>query len=88
MKKIKVAINGFGRIGRNLFKILLHHPTIEVVAINDLADVHTMAHLLKYDSIHGILQANVTHDDNHLIVNQQKFLISVRRKSQTCLGLL
>ncbi|MDM1045194.1 type I glyceraldehyde-3-phosphate dehydrogenase [Myroides sp. 1354] len=72
MKKIKVAINGFGRIGRNLFKLLLNHPVIEVVAINDLADVQTMAHLVKYDSIHGILQADVSCDDNHLIINQQK----------------
>jgi len=72
MKKIKIAINGFGRIGRNLFKLLLNHPVIEVVAINDLADVHTMAHLLKYDSIHGILSADVSHDDKHLIVNQQR----------------
>ncbi|WP_353162984.1 type I glyceraldehyde-3-phosphate dehydrogenase [Myroides odoratus] len=72
MKKIKVAINGFGRIGRNLFKLLLNHPVIEVVAINDLADVQTMAHLVKYDSIHGIFQADVSHDENHLIINQQK----------------
>ena len=72
MKKIKVAINGFGRIGRNLFKLMLNHPVIEVVAINDLADVQTMAHLVKYDSIHGILQADVSYDDNHLIINQQK----------------
>lgn len=72
MKKINVAINGFGRIGRNLFKLLLNHPVIEVVAINDLADVQTMAHLVKYDSIHGILQAEVTYDADHLIINQQK----------------
>ncbi|MBB1150823.1 MULTISPECIES: type I glyceraldehyde-3-phosphate dehydrogenase [unclassified Myroides] len=72
MKKINVAINGFGRIGRNLFKLLLNHPVIEVVAINDLADVQTMAHLIKYDSIHGILQAEVTYDADHLIINQQK----------------
>jgi glyceraldehyde 3-phosphate dehydrogenase len=48
-QKIKIAINGFGRIGRNLFRLLIHHPQIEVVAINDLADTATMAHLLKYD---------------------------------------
>jgi glyceraldehyde 3-phosphate dehydrogenase len=53
--KTRIAINGFGRIGRNLFRLLLNHPTIEVVAINDLADKKTMAHLLKYDSIHGVL---------------------------------
>ena len=53
MNTINVAINGFGRIGRNLFKLLHNHPTINVVAINDLADTETMLHLLKYDSIHG-----------------------------------
>lgn len=57
--KIKVAINGFGRIGRNVFRLLLNHPSIEVVAINDIADTKTMAHLLKYDSIHGILKEEV-----------------------------
>lgn len=59
-KKIKVGINGFGRIGRNLFRILLDHPHIEVVAINDLADARTLAHLLKYDSLHGVLKKEVT----------------------------
>ena len=54
--KIRVAINGFGRIGRNLFRLLLNHPNIEVVAINDIADIKTMSHLVKYDSIHGVLQ--------------------------------
>lgn len=53
MKKIRIGINGFGRIGRTLFRLLEGHPTIEVVAINDLADAATLAHLLKYDSIHG-----------------------------------
>ena len=59
MSKIKVAINGFGRIGRNLFRLLLDHPHIEVIAINDLADNHTMSHLLKYDSIHGVLKRKI-----------------------------
>ena len=70
--KIKIAINGFGRIGRNLFRLLIHHPQIEVVAINDLADTATMAHLLKYDSVHGKLSENISHDEQHLIVNNQK----------------
>jgi len=70
--KIKIAINGFGRIGRNLFRLLLNHPSIEVVAVNDLADTETMAHLLKYDSVHGKLNATVSHDDHNLIVNGQK----------------
>ena len=54
MKKVNVAINGFGRIGRTFFRLLAHHPQLQVVAINDLADAKTLSHLLKYDSIHGI----------------------------------
>lgn len=72
--KTRIAINGFGRIGRNLFRLLLHHPTIEVVAINDLAAVATMAHLLKYDSIHGILPEKVSHDATGLWVDSKHFL--------------
>ncbi len=70
--KIKIAINGFGRIGRNLFRLLIHHPQIEVVAINDLADTATMAHLLKYDSVHGKLSETISHDQDHIIVNETK----------------
>ncbi len=71
MTKTRIAINGFGRIGRNLFRLLLDHPEIKVAAINDLADAATMAHLLKYDSIHGILQRNVSHTENSLIIDGQ-----------------
>lgn len=60
MSTIKVAINGFGRIGRNLFKLLHNHSTIEVVAINDVANAQTLSHLLKFDSIHGIFNADVS----------------------------
>ena len=70
--KIRIAINGFGRIGRNLFRLLINHPSIEVVAINDLADNKTMSHLLKYDSVHGKLNDAISLDDNHLIFNQSK----------------
>ena len=73
-RKIKIAINGFGRIGRNLFRLLLQHPTIEIVAINDIADTKTMSHLLKYDSIHGVLSDKVTYDNNDIIVGNHKFL--------------
>ncbi|WP_109438988.1 MULTISPECIES: type I glyceraldehyde-3-phosphate dehydrogenase [Aquimarina] len=66
---IRIAINGFGRIGRNLFRLLIDHQSIEVVAINDLADTKTLSHLLKYDSIHGLLPFEVSHDDNHIIVD-------------------
>jgi glyceraldehyde 3-phosphate dehydrogenase len=68
-QKIKIAINGFGRIGRNLFRLLINHPTIEVAAINDIADARTMAHLVKYDSIHGVLPYDVTHTDDAIMIN-------------------
>jgi glyceraldehyde 3-phosphate dehydrogenase len=71
--KTRVAINGFGRIGRNLFRLLLNHPTIEVVAINDIADNRTMAHLIKYDSIHGVLPNEVSYDEDSIIVANKHF---------------
>ncbi len=71
--KTRIAINGFGRIGRNLFRLLLNHHTIEVIAINDIADTKTMSHLLKYDSIHGILKADVTFDENSILVNNKSY---------------
>ncbi len=66
---VRVAINGFGRIGRRVFRLLLAHPTIEVVAINDLADTKTLAHLLKYDSIHGTLKRTISSDHTHIILD-------------------
>lgn len=75
-KKITVGINGFGRIGRNLFRLLLNNPSIEVVAINDLADAKTMAHLLKYDSIHGVLKENISATENEIHVGERKFTFS------------
>ena len=70
MTPIKIAINGFGRIGRSLFRLLLDNPEIEVVAVNDLANVNTLAHLLKYDSIHGRLDrtVSVTNDTTVVVV--------------------
>jgi glyceraldehyde 3-phosphate dehydrogenase len=78
--KTKIAINGFGRIGRNLFRLLLNHPTIEVVAINDLADTKTMAHLLKYDSIHGVLPYQVSADEKGIRVDGDHFLFFQEKK--------
>lgn len=69
MTKTRIAINGFGRIGRNLFRLLLNHPTIEVVAINDIADNRTMSHLIKYDSIHGVLPFECSFDAHGIIVD-------------------
>jgi len=69
---INVAINGFGRIGRRVFRLLLNNPNIKVVAINDLADSKTLSHLLKYDSIHGVLPNTVSFDSNHIIIDDKK----------------
>ncbi|MGD1848503.1 MAG: type I glyceraldehyde-3-phosphate dehydrogenase [Salibacteraceae bacterium] len=65
----KIAINGFGRIGRLSFRNLLSNENLEVVAINDLTDTHTLAHLLKYDSVHGRFDGTVAATDNELVVN-------------------
>lgn len=71
--KTRIAINGFGRIGRNLFRLLLNHPTIEVVAINDIADNRTMSHLIKYDSIHGVLPFECSFDADGIIVDGKHY---------------
>ncbi|MFC4739627.1 type I glyceraldehyde-3-phosphate dehydrogenase [Flavobacterium ponti] len=72
--KTRIAINGFGRIGRNLFRLLLNHPSIEVIAINDIADTKTMSHLIKYDSIHGVLKEKVSHTSDSIIINDKSYL--------------
>ena len=72
MKNITVGINGFGRIGRTLFRLLRQHPNIQVVAINDMANAETLSHLLKYDSIHGVLKTDVTYKGNHILVDNQE----------------
>ena len=79
MSKIKVAINGFGRIGRNVFKIALERPEIEVVGINDLTDTKTLAHLLKYDSTQGKFNGTVSFDTENIIVNNTKYKVSAER---------
>lgn len=72
-KKIRVAINGFGRIGRAAFKIILDDKAHEVVAINDLAPVDSLAYLLKYDTVYGVYEKNVKVDGQNLIVNGKKY---------------
>ena len=81
MIKTRIAINGFGRIGRNLFRLLLDHPSIEVVAINDISDSKTMSHLLKYDSIHGVLPMNCKFDDHSIIVNGKSYPFYQEKKN-------
>ncbi len=78
---IKVGINGFGRIGRNAFRAALLNTDldIEFVAINDLTSPETLAHLLQYDSIHGILTDEITSTDNSLVVNSNKIQVFAER---------
>jgi glyceraldehyde 3-phosphate dehydrogenase len=79
MKKIRVAINGFGRIGRISFRAILQKSNIEVVAINDLTDVKTLAHLLKYDSVHGVLGTPVHVIDNIIEVGGHSMQVFAER---------
>lgn len=79
MAKLKVAINGFGRIGRLTFKTLLANDNIDIVAINDLTDVKTLAHLLKYDSVHGRFQGDVKVSANGFTVNGDEIKILSER---------
>ncbi|MEW7292511.1 type I glyceraldehyde-3-phosphate dehydrogenase [Aquimarina sp. 2304DJ70-9] len=81
---IKVAINGFGRIGRNLFRLLINHKSIQVVAINDLADTKTLSHLLKYDSIHGVLPFEVSHTPDHIVVNKKSIPLLNKKAPENC----
>ncbi|MGH9700138.1 MAG: type I glyceraldehyde-3-phosphate dehydrogenase [Candidatus Acidiferrales bacterium] len=72
---VKVGINGFGRIGRNIFRAALGDPGIEIVAVNDITDSKTLAHLLKYDSILGNLPNQVTHTDDTISVDGKAFKV-------------
>jgi len=69
----RLAINGFGRVGRAAFKIALNSKNLQVVAINDLTDTKTLAHLLKYDTVYGIYDKKVVYDAHHLIVNGKNY---------------
>jgi len=76
---VKLAINGFGRIGRLVFREAMKHEEIEVVAVNDLTDAHQLAHLLKYDSVHGIYDAEVKAEADAFIVNGQRVRVLSER---------
>ena len=75
----RIAINGFGRIGRLAFRQLVSRPNFQVVSINDLTDVETLAHLLKYDSIHGLFPGEVSVSNGNLVVNGSEIQISAER---------
>jgi glyceraldehyde 3-phosphate dehydrogenase len=77
---LKAAINGFGRIGRMVFRAGLHNENIEFVAINDLTDPPTLAHLLKYDSVHGVLDIDVSSTENSLVVDGKEIEIFTRKE--------
>lgn len=79
MTQIKIGINGFGRIGRNVFKIALERKNMVVVGINDLTDTKTLAHLLKYDSTQGKFNGSISHNDNSLIVNGKEIPVTAER---------
>ncbi|PYI51318.1 type I glyceraldehyde-3-phosphate dehydrogenase [Paenibacillus flagellatus] len=76
---VKVGINGFGRIGRNVFRAALNNSNVEIVAINDLTDVSTLAHLLKYDTTHGRLNATVEAGEGALFVNGKEIKVFAER---------
>ena len=83
---IKLAINGFGRIGRLVFREAMKKEQFEVVAINDLADAKQLAHLLKYDSVHGIYDAEVQHEEDALIVNRERIEVFSEKNRKICRG--
>jgi len=76
---IKVAINGFGRIGRTVLRSAVDDQSFEFVAINDITDAHTLAHLLKYDSVHGRFKGNVKAEDGFLVVNGKKIKVTAEK---------
>jgi len=76
---IKIGINGFGRIGRCVFRASFNDPDIEIIAVNDITDSKTLAHLLKYDSIFGILDADVSASDNAITVNNKTIKVFAER---------
>lgn len=77
---IKIGINGLGRIGRNVFKIAWDNPNVEITAVNDLTDAATLAHLLKYDSVFGVWEKNVSAEGDHLIVDGKKIKVTATPK--------
>ena len=73
---MKIGINGFGRIGRLVFRAAINNPQVEIVGINDLIDVDYMAYMLKYDSTHGIFKGEIAVEGGHLVVNGKKIRVT------------
>ena len=76
---IKVGINGFGRIGRMVFRASLNHPEIEIVGINDLCPADYLAYMLKYDTMHGKCDAEISYTESSIIVNGKEIPVSAER---------
>ena len=76
---VRIGLNGFGRIGRNLFRASINEPGLEFVAINDITDAATLAHLLRYDSVHGRLEADIAAEPDALIVNGKRIQVCQER---------
>ena len=79
MSTIKVGINGFGRIGRLVFRAMTERDNIEVVGINDLINAEYMAYMLKYDSVHGVFPGEVSVEGNDLVVNGKKIRVTAEK---------
>lgn len=76
---MKIGINGFGRIGRLVFRAAINNPKVEIVGINDLIDVDYMAYMLKYDSTHGRFNGDIAIEGGHLVVNGKKIRVTAER---------
>ena len=76
---VKIGINGFGRIGRNIFRAALNNPDVEIVAVNDLTDANMLAHLLQYDTIHGQLPVEVKVDGDDIVVGDHRMKVLAER---------
>ena len=79
MNKINIAINGFGRIGRLVFRAAIDNPNVEIVGINDLIDANYMSYMLRYDTTHGRFNGEVSVDGNDLVVNGKKIRVTSER---------
>ena len=87
MGTLKLAINGFGRIGRLTARVILNNPNVELVAINDLTNANTLAHLFKYDTAHGSFNGTISADGNDLVINGKKGAgVCRKRSSEFALG--
>ena len=82
MSNLKLGINGFGRIGRIVFRATVKRDNVDVVAINDLLDVEHLAYLLKYDSVHGKFSGTVEVKDGHLVVNGKNIRVTAERNPE------